>query len=538
VELVERDELLAELSDLLGDPRAGSGRIVFVGGEAGVGKTSLVRAFCADLPGSVRVLWGACDPLTTPTALGPFHDMALAEPTIAAVLERSDRRALLTGLLDELALTTAMVVDDAHWADEATLDSLRFLGRRVQMTRGLVLVTFRDDELGADHPLRVLVGDLATATGARRLDVAPLSLAGVKALATGHDIDAADLHHATAGNPFYVTEVLAGSGTAIPPTVSDAVRARTTRLTPVARRMLDMFAVSPGGLEPEVASSLVEETTGLDECVEHGMLMPEGDRHAFRHELARRALEAAIPTGRRRQLNLELLSHLESRAGIDPARLAHHADAAGDRAAVLRHAPEAARYAGARGAHREEAQHYWSAIAQLADLPPLERAELLAACARAEFSFDFSCIPELLVEEIGIRHAEADAHGEAAAHGLLGVVRRMEGEIDAGRTELLRAAALLEELPVGPELALTYARLAHKCSRADARARRQARAHPPSRRHPSRTRTAHPPPARSPDPARRRPQQRRHRPRALHHGEDRRAPRLGGPPQARSAHPY
>jgi predicted ATPase len=129
MELVERAELLGALDGFLAEARAGSGRLVLLSGEAGVGKTSLVRAFVARTPG-VRVLWGACDPLATPEPLAPFHDMAPLAPALA---RRPRRVELLTAILDELRRqpVTVMVVDDAHWADEATLDAVRYVGRRV-----------------------------------------------------------------------------------------------------------------------------------------------------------------------------------------------------------------------------------------------------------------------------------------------------------------------------------------------------------------------------------------------------------------------
>src|SRR5215471_14736669 len=125
--LVEREELLTRLGARLDEARA-TGGLELVGGEAGVGKTTLVRSFVDACPDGVRVLWGACDPLSTPRALAPFQDMA---PFATFLEERHERYALLTALLDELSVRTVMVVEDAHWADEATLEALRFVGRRV-----------------------------------------------------------------------------------------------------------------------------------------------------------------------------------------------------------------------------------------------------------------------------------------------------------------------------------------------------------------------------------------------------------------------
>jgi len=97
---------------------------------------------------------------------------------IASLLQRRQGRyELLTALLDELSLHTLMIAEDVHWADEATLDALRFIGRRITGTRSLVVVTYRDDEVGAGHPLRAVLGDLATTSECERLHVPPLSTA-------------------------------------------------------------------------------------------------------------------------------------------------------------------------------------------------------------------------------------------------------------------------------------------------------------------------------------------------------------------------
>jgi predicted ATPase len=244
-------DLTARL-DATGSPRLAdclqqaqtTGRLALVGGEAGVGKTTLARSFAETCPDSVRVLWGACDPLSTPRPLAPFQDMA---PFAALLQERQGRHGLLTALLDELSRHTLMVVEDAHWADEATLDALRFVGRRATGTRSVGIVTYRDDEVGAGHPLRTVLGDLATAAGCERLHVPALTSAGVRTLADGQALDAERLYRVTGGNAFYVTEVLAAPGWTVPLSVTDAVLARVSRLSADARGLIDLVSVAPGG---------------------------------------------------------------------------------------------------------------------------------------------------------------------------------------------------------------------------------------------------------------------------------------------------
>ncbi len=455
MQLVEREELLTHLEQRLQQVHT-TGRLAFVGGEAGVGKTSLVRSFVETCPNGVRVLWGACDPLSTPTALAPFRDMA---PFAALLEERQERYALLTALLDELSVRTVMVVEDAHWADEATLEALRFVGRRVTGTRSVVIVTYRDDEVGAGHPLRTVLGDLATAAGCERLHVPPLSPDGVRALTAGHALDAAQLHRITGGNAFYVTEVLAEPGWTVPLSVTDAVLARVSRVSAEARALIDLVSVAPGGLEAEIAVPLIEgASASLDESVDRGVLVLAAGRVSFRHELARLAIEGAVAVGRRRELHARLLEALEARPRADLARLAHHAEAAGDAERVLRYAPAAAREASARGAHREAARQLERALAFADALPAPELADLLSFLAEERLGFDVPAERVALLERIvELRRRSGDERGVGATLALLARTFWTLGRIRDAFRCVAEAVEILEQLPPGPELAHAYA---------------------------------------------------------------------------------
>ena len=285
VELLERGDLLAQLETA----RTEGGRLLFVGGEAGVGKTVLVRAFVADRP----ALLGSCENLTTATPLGPFLDVGIE-------LE-SDPRRVAASLLRELERTPLLVLEDVHWADQATLDVLRVLGRRVDGTQALVVATYRDDEVAGDHPLRVVLGELASARAVSRLSVPRLSLDAVRELAEPHGADADAIHRLTQGNAFYVTEILAAGGGALPETVRDAVLARAAALDPEARRLLEVVSVIPARAELSLLEAVAPvELEQLGACLDSGVLRADGDGVAFRHELARLAVESAVPPNRRR----------------------------------------------------------------------------------------------------------------------------------------------------------------------------------------------------------------------------------------------
>ncbi|HEX6912177.1 MAG TPA: AAA family ATPase, partial [Longimicrobium sp.] len=252
MELLERGDPLLELGRLLGEADAGAGRLAFVAGEAGIGKTSLVRRFGQLVRDRATVLTGGCDPLSTPRPLGPLLDVAPRLPG-ASVRISEGKDTLFRDVLDALGgggRPLVLVFEDLHWADEATLDLVRFLARRIEDRRALLIGTYRDDEVGAGHPLRLVLGDVATAPAVRRLVLRPLSPGAVGALAAGSGMDAGALAERTGGNPFFVTEILAAAGERIPGTVRDAVLARAARLPEPARAVLDAAAVIGFRSEP------------------------------------------------------------------------------------------------------------------------------------------------------------------------------------------------------------------------------------------------------------------------------------------------
>jgi DNA-binding CsgD family transcriptional regulator/tetratricopeptide (TPR) repeat protein len=463
VELVERSGLLAGLDALLAEVASGMGRIALVGGEPGVGKTALVRTFTGS-HADVRLLWGNCEPLVVAEPLGPFHDMVPLQTVIGA---RPGRVALLQAILRELgargAKPTIMVLEDVHWADDATLDALRFLGRRVHDTAGLIVATFREDE-SSTSGLRPVLGDLATAPGHRRWRVEPLTEQGVATLATDSALDAGRLHAVTGGNPFFVTEVLAAPGWTLPPTVRDAVLARIARLDAAGRALIEAVSVAPGGLEPQLAVLLSGATAAaVDAAIDLGEIVLASDRLLFRHELARLAVESSMSASRRRRLQQELLALLEDTPGIDASRIVHHADAAGDADAVLRHAPRAAREAAAQGAHRAAAEHLRRAVeASDGRLPAGERAGLLSAWASELRVFE---APEIDLpirrRALELWRRASDSLGEARE--LLQMSRLMEALSDRaeGARLLGDATAILEPLSPGPDLAEAYAGAAY-----------------------------------------------------------------------------
>ena len=466
--LLERAGELAALDGSLAKALDGLGSFVLVSGEAGIGKTALVRAFCDARRSAARVLWGVCDPLFTPRPLGPLLDIAeVVGGELAELVQAGARPHDVTmALRRELGRRgpTIVVVDDAQWADEATLDVLRLLAGRLGGVRAAVVVIYRDDELDRWHPLRVLVGEIGVGQAISRVRLSPFSLQAVTSLAARHGASAADLFGQTGGNPFFVTEVLATGDLGVPPTVRDAVLARAARLSPAAIELLEAVAIAPSQTELWLLDMLVGGASGrLEECVAGGMLAVRSGSVAFRHELARQALEAAIGEHRKGLLHRAALAALAAPpTGVpDLARLAHHADAAGDDDAVLRFAPAAAARASKLGAHREAALLYARALRVAAAVPLPLRARLLEGRAAECFlTTQFEAAADAMRRALECYVELGDQLREGNALRWLAQLVWQVGVLAEARDTALRSVAVLE--PLGPtrQLVAAYCQVA------------------------------------------------------------------------------
>jgi DNA-binding CsgD family transcriptional regulator len=471
-------ERAAELSTLAGwleaVERGGRGQLLLVGGEAGVGKTTLLRRFCDERGQLARVLWGACDPLFTPSPLGPLIEVAeeCGGELQAVVARGAMPHAVVTALAHELRVPapTVFILEDLHWADEATLDVLRLLARRVETVSALVVATYRDDELDRAHPFRILIGELATSRAVGRVTLGRLSPAAVAQLAEPYGVDAEELYRKTAGNPFFVVEALATGAEGIPDTVRDAVLARAARLSPAAGALLEAVAVVPPRAELWLLQALAGAAAGpLDECLASGMLVAEAVGVAFRHELARLAVEESTPPHRKLDLHRRALAALADPPGgaLDLARLAHHAEAAGDVDAVLRFAPAAAARAGSLGAYREAAAQYARALRFGDRLPVGRRAELLERRSYACYLTDQNdAAVEAIQEALECRRQLGQRLEEGDALRRLSSILWCPGRTIEAEEAARQAVALLEVLPPGRQLAMAYANLATTCAAA------------------------------------------------------------------------
>ena len=395
MDLIEREQQVKVLADVWSQVKSGKGRIALVSGEAGIGKTSLIERFVSEQGRSARVLWGACDALFSPQPLGPFIEISIQSNSnlFRLIQSGADRLSFSTEFfvfLQKSPTPTIIVLEDLHWADEATLDVVKFLGRRIQHTKTFLILTYRDDELSNNHPLRFLLGDFP-ANLTMRITLPRLSPGAVDRLARQAERFLEGLYHATGGNPFFVTEIIASHAEGIPPSVRDAVLARFSRLSPAAKKIVELTSLVPGTAEVWLIQEiLLPDSTALDECVERGILRSMGNILAFRHELARQSIENSLPVGKSRDLHTKILAALLRREGepVPLARLVHHAVRAGEEDATLRFATPAARQASALGAHREAAALYRTSLSFARRLSPEAHAELLEGLSFENYLID------------------------------------------------------------------------------------------------------------------------------------------------------
>jgi DNA-binding CsgD family transcriptional regulator/tetratricopeptide (TPR) repeat protein len=426
--MLEREAELSVLADAVQAAATGRGSVVLVFGEAGIGKSSLVEALRARLPAEGRMFVGYCDDLATPRTLGPFRDLvgSVGAELSSAVTDGHDRDRLLSALRAELDWRehpAVLVIEDVHWADDATLDALRYLIRRIGDLPAVLVLTYRDDEVSREHALTGLLGQASRSDEVRRLPLRRLTADAVRELSADSAMNPAELFALTSGNPFFVAELLASArlladggadatpgtnprasprtnhgarteskagiktatkteGKPVPPSVTDAVLARVGRLDRAVQDVLEQLAVIPAALDRWLVNALADGmvpdvVAALSDAERNGLLTVSVRGVAFRHELTRRAIAGSVPAARLIALNQRALTVLAGREGTDVAQLVHHAAQAGDEDAIVRYGPVAARDAARAGAHSEAVAHFGLVLEHEGRFGAAEQARLL-----------------------------------------------------------------------------------------------------------------------------------------------------------------
>jgi DNA-binding CsgD family transcriptional regulator len=470
MELLERQAQLEELARRLREASTGAGKIAFVSGEAGAGKSSLVEQFAQRTARGTRVLWGHSDPLQTSRVLGPINEV-LAGLSLLPNTRDLSREQLFSSLFEQLLPPhplSLVILEDLHWADEATLDCVRFLGRRIQRTRCLLLATYRDDELAATHPLRGALGQL-TGQHCARIHVPPLSLRAVEQLTRGTHRNANHVYEVTAGNPFFVRELLSAPAGAIPETVRDTVLARLMLCSPAARALAATVSLLPGRAEPWITRTILGDIgAASDEAVARAILRHQGEALAFRHELARLAVESSIPRAQARALHQRILQCLIEH-GADLSQLVHHASHAQDAKALLEYAPRAAEQAALAGAHREAAAHLALALRHADLLGARERAHLFERHAvECDITSPGPAALRSALQALALWQELQETTAQARMLVLISRQHWKADQMTLADQHVAQAISLLETVPPNRELAMAYSarsQLAMTCKR-------------------------------------------------------------------------
>jgi DNA-binding CsgD family transcriptional regulator len=479
---LERESVLAGLAGLARQAARGAGKIALLHGEAGVGKSVVVASFMSSVATGARVLLGNCDPLVVPRRLGPLIDMLPQLPGaqsagLRAAIEAGEGESIYVRLLDLFGDGNPWicVIEDAHWADGATLDLLRFFARRIESLPVLVAVTYRDDELGPQHPLTVALGDMANHPSLTRIRLSPLGVDSVRRLASGSGVNAEQLHRITGGNPFLLTEVLAagadGAGVTVPRGVADAVRGRLARLSGTGRQAVEATAVCGPLVDPRFLEKLRPTVlAGLSECVRAGLLVADGDSVRFRHELTRRATLEQIPHYDRRVMHRLALDAL-AEPPIDPdalASLVFHAEQAGDGSAVVRYGPAAAERAATSGAHCDAAELYALVLGHAGSTPDRHKARWLERHAFSCFSSGHvAAAAKSWRDAITLRHRLGDRLAEGDNLRRLSNMLAMLGDTAAAAEAAHESLGLLEPLGVTPQLGWSLVNVAQQTAYRD-----------------------------------------------------------------------
>lgn len=376
--ILERDSELVLLASLVDQAAEGRGRVVLVRGEAGIGKSTLINRFLFDVADRAHTLIGECDDLLTPQPFGPLWDVARDEASLVEPLRDGDRRQvweITRDLLSRSLRPTVLVLEDTQWADEATLDLITYLGRRIATTHGVLVLTYRDAEVYADHPLRQVIGDLPL-ENLVRIPLKRLSLDAIESMITDDQLDASNVYELTGGNPLFVREVLVSGTDGVPTSVTDTTLARMSGLSPQARQILELVSVAPGEIERSIVEAVLEPAPGdFSECVRKGLLRVGTSAISFPHDLQRRAVESSLSETERKQRNKQILTALGPKA--DPARLVHHANEAGDISGIVKFGPLAAAAAVSAESRRDAVSHFETLDPHLSQLDVASQASIL-----------------------------------------------------------------------------------------------------------------------------------------------------------------
>ncbi len=464
MKLLERENFLHELSRTAESIKEFGGKTVLVTGEAGVGKTSLIKYFTNRLNSGTEVLLGTCDDLFTPRPLGPLYDIAyqVKPDLLKNFTGQANRSGIFSAFLNYLQSGSnlkVVVIEDIHWADEATFDLIKFLTRRINRSKVMLVLSYRDEEIGQGNLLRTVFADL-NHSEIQRLRLYPLSEKAVSLLMEEAGVSDESLYERTGGNPFYVSEILVNHNEGVPLSVKEAVVARTVSLEENARCILEIISVIPMKADIDFLKKLTGRVEDcLDQCLSKGLLVMDRNLVGFRHELARLAIYNSISEMKRIQIHRRVLEQLLQRQNLqdDLAHIVHHAIRANDKDIILKYAPAAARQASSLAAHSLAAEHYSSALKFADQLAPGELIPLYEGKSYECYltgQIDAAIEAGEKIVELLQRYPDPAKEGEN--YRRLSRILWYNCEDVKGEEYLDKAISILEKLPAGRSLAMAY----------------------------------------------------------------------------------
>jgi DNA-binding CsgD family transcriptional regulator/tetratricopeptide (TPR) repeat protein len=450
VKLVERDAELAVLTACADRALTGEGALVVVVGESGAGKTAFVEQFLAERAGRARTLSAVCDPLATPRPLGPIRDVAdgVGEETLRMLSDAEHALDIFDAVFADLGATpTVLVIDDLQWADQGTIDMLRFVLRRIHRCPLLVVGVAREEEVHPAHPMRTLLADVARSASAHLVSLEPLTLDGVRELAGEQTIDSAWLHRITGGNAFFVTEMLDHPTGDLPTTVRDAVLGRTVGLDAEAWDLLNLLSCSPEAIPDLLLPDLGVTLPTLRRLHDAHLIRRSSRGVAFRHDLCRLAVTSVLPPGAEPHLHLRMLAAYEASGRSDSAVMTHHALHAGDQQRIRRSAMAAGSTAARSGAHQQAAEFYRIAMEFGGDLSAEAEAELLELLAAEYYLTDqLDEAIDACERALGARKLMNAAAELSADHHSLAVYEWCNADRSGADTHVARAVTVASDV--------------------------------------------------------------------------------------------
>lgn len=369
MELIERDGFISLLENKYRQLSGGEGHTVFVNGEAGIGKTTLLKEFCRQIENDSNVFIGTCDALFTPRPLAPLYDIAWQMPGTEWMRQDdvSKRGELFTRFYQALKSRkekTVIIFEDIHWADEASFDFIKFLARRINSVQCLFIITHRNDECPSIQLLRNVMGQLAPDTFTR-MPLPPLSKQSVEKLAAERGYKGEDVYSISGGNPFYVNEILAWYSHGVPANIKDSILSIYNQIEEHLKELWAILSIVPTGLETKYLRQMDESSVqSFENCFSSGILVLKENVVSFKHELYRRTIEETLSPLKRMALNKKILGlflqQFEENNEIE--RIVHHAKNASEYDVVVKYAPIAAKQAASLGAHIEASKLYLTAV--------------------------------------------------------------------------------------------------------------------------------------------------------------------------------